>query len=133
MIENNQKKSKGGARPGAGRKTGSLTKRTRQIAEAVATQGCLDLREAQAIIISQKDNLEEAKEALKISYISYDNGVGINLDVIDSQVALSQVQKNIASAIYDYLTAEAYLDRTMGREYFESNPANSEDANGKKK
>ena len=96
-------------------------------------QGCLDLREAQAIIISQKDNLEEAKEALKISYISYDNGVGINLDVIDSQVALSQVQKNIASAIYDYLTAEAYLDRTMGREYFESNPANSEDANGKKK
>jgi hypothetical protein len=39
MIENNQKKSKGGARPGAGRKTGSLTKRTRQIAEAVASQG----------------------------------------------------------------------------------------------
>ena len=43
MIENNQKKSKGGARPGAGRKTGSLTKRTRQIAEAVATQGITPL------------------------------------------------------------------------------------------
>ena len=43
MIENNQKKSKGGARPGAGRKTGSLTKRTRQIAEAVATKGITPL------------------------------------------------------------------------------------------
>jgi hypothetical protein len=43
MIENNQKKSRGGARPGAGRKTGSLTKRTRQIAEAVATQGITPL------------------------------------------------------------------------------------------
>ena len=43
MIENNQKKSKGGARAGAGRKTGSLTKRTRQIAEAVATQGITPL------------------------------------------------------------------------------------------
>ena len=43
MIEINQKKSKGGKRPGAGRKTGSLTKRTRQIAEAVATQGITPL------------------------------------------------------------------------------------------
>lgn len=43
MIENNQKKSKGGKRAGAGRKTGSLTKRTRQIAEAVATQGITPL------------------------------------------------------------------------------------------
>ena len=43
MIENNQTKSKGGARAGAGRKTGSLTKRTRQIAEAVATQGITPL------------------------------------------------------------------------------------------
>lgn len=43
MIENNQKKSKGGARPGAGRKTGSLTKRTREIAQAVASQGITPL------------------------------------------------------------------------------------------
>lgn len=43
MIESNQKKSKGGKRLGAGRKAGSLTKRTRQIAEAVATQGVTPL------------------------------------------------------------------------------------------
>jgi outer membrane protein TolC len=83
-------------------------------------QGCLNMREAHAIILAQKDNLQEAKEALRISYISYDNGVGINLDVIDSQTALGQVERNLASGIYDYLVAQAYLDRTMGREYFET-------------
>ena len=91
------------------------------VAEQIARdvkQGCLDLREASAIILSQKDNIEEAKEALRISYISYDNGVGINLDVIDSQTALGQVEKNLVSGMYDYLVAQAYLDRTMGREYF---------------
>ncbi len=86
-------------------------------------QGCLDLREASAVFASQKDNLEEAKEALKISYISYDNGVGINLDVIDSQAALGQVENNLASAMYDYLLAQAFLDRTMGREYFGNIPS----------
>ncbi|MGV0981422.1 MAG: hypothetical protein ACOYB0_03575 [Polynucleobacter sp.] len=51
MIENNQKKSKkptpskskGGARPGAGRKEGSLTKRTREIAEVAAAKGITPL------------------------------------------------------------------------------------------
>ena len=51
MIENNQKKSKkpaptkskGGARPGAGRKEGSLSKRTREIAEVAAAQGITPL------------------------------------------------------------------------------------------
>jgi len=51
MIEINQKKSKkpapskskGGVRPGAGRKEGSLTKRTREIAEVAAAQGITPL------------------------------------------------------------------------------------------
>ncbi len=51
MIENNQKKSKkptsgkgkGGSRVGAGRKEGSLTKRTREIAEVAAAQGITPL------------------------------------------------------------------------------------------
>ena len=87
-------------------------------------RGCLDAKEAHAVILSQKDSLEEAKEALKISYISYDNGVGINLDVIDSQVSLSQVEKNLVAGIYDYIMAKAFLDKTMGREYLSNNKIN---------
>ncbi len=78
-------------------------------------QACLDLKEAETLINSQKDNVEEAREALRISMVSYDNGVGTNLDVLDSQVSLAQVQQNLSQGIYDYLIAEAFLDRTMGK------------------
>lgn len=80
-------------------------------------KSCLSLKEAEAIIKSQKDNVEEAKEALRIAEVSYANGVAINLDVLDSQVSLAQIQKNLAAGIYDYLMALAYLDRSIGKLY----------------
>ena len=95
-------------------------------------RGCLDLKESHAIILSQKESLAEAKDALNISYIGYDNGVMINLDVIDAQVSLSQVEKNLAGGIYDYLMAEAYLDKVMGREYLSFYLKNSGGVNDKK-
>jgi outer membrane protein TolC len=82
-------------------------------------QDCLNLREAEAVIISQKDHVAEAREALTIAEVSYDNGVGINLDVLDAQVSLAQIQNNLASGIYDYLMAEASLNRNMGMSFIQ--------------
>jgi outer membrane protein len=78
-------------------------------------RSCLDLKQSEQIIISQKDSVDEAKESLRLANIRYDNGVGTNLDVLDTQVSLAQVQLNLSQGIYDYLMAEAYLDRTRGR------------------
>ncbi|MDD5681247.1 MAG: TolC family protein [Candidatus Omnitrophica bacterium] len=80
-------------------------------------QACLDLAESEAIIKSQEDSIVEAREAMKIAVIGYDNGVTTNLDVLDTQVSLSQVEKNLAEGTYDYLMAHASLDRNLGREY----------------
>ena len=80
-------------------------------------KACLNLKEAASIIASQKDNVQEAKEALRIAEVSYENGVAINLDVLDSQVSLAQIQTNLASGIYDYLVALAYLDRSIGKSF----------------
>jgi outer membrane protein TolC len=88
-----------------------------QLAVDVKT-ACLDMKEADAIVKSQRDAIVEAKEALKISEIGYDNGVTTNLDVLDSQVSLSQVEKNLAEGIYDYLIAQAQLDKLVGRESY---------------
>lgn len=77
-------------------------------------QACLDLEHSRAIIDSQEANVDEAKEALKISELRYDSGVGTNLDVLDSQVSLSQIEQNLSEGIYDYIMAKAFLDRTMG-------------------
>jgi len=78
-------------------------------------KACLDLKKSEAIIRSQKDNVGEAQEALRIAEVSYANGVAINLDVLDAQVSLAQIQRNLASGIYDYLMAQAFLDRSIGR------------------
>jgi len=80
-------------------------------------QACLDLKQAQAIIDSQKDNVFSAQEALRIANVSYDNGEAKNLDVLDAQVSLGQVQQNLSEGIYDYLMAKAQLDRTLGESF----------------
>jgi outer membrane protein TolC len=82
-------------------------------------QACLDMVKAEAIIKSQRDAVVEAKDALYISEIGYDNGVTTNLDVLTSQVSLGQVETNLAQGIYDYIMAKAQLHKTMGRESME--------------
>jgi len=88
------------------------------IADQIAVdikKACLDLRQSKSIIDYTKDNIGEAKEALKISEVSYDNGEGTNLDILDAQVSLSQIEKDYSNGIYDYLMAQAFLDKTMAR------------------
>ena len=78
---------------------------------------CLNLNEAAAIILAERDTVAEAKEALRLSEVRFNNGVGINLDVLDSQVALAQVEESLAQGMYDYIMAKSQLDRTMGQEF----------------
>jgi outer membrane protein TolC len=78
---------------------------------------CLDLRKAYALIEAQQDSEGEAAEALRLSEVRFANGVGINLDVFDSEVSLAQVKQSLAQATYDSIMAKAQLDRLRGREY----------------
>lgn len=87
-----------------------------QLAVDVRT-ACLDLKKAKALIDSQKDSVDEAKEALRLSAIRFNNGVGTNLDVFDAEVSLAQVQQNLAQGTYDYIMAKAQLDRLRGRQF----------------
>lgn len=79
---------------------------------------CLNLTEAKAIIDSQKDSIVEARESLRLAEVRYVNGVGINLDIFDAQVALAQVEQSLEQGIYDYIMAKAEIDRTIGREFY---------------
>ncbi len=88
-------------------------------------KACLNLKESEAIIKSQKDNIGQAREALRIAEVSYSNGVAINLDVLDAQVSLAQIQRNLASGIYDYLMARAFLDRSIGHSVLSVAPGTS--------
>lgn len=78
---------------------------------------CLDIKKAKALIDAESDSVVEAKEALRLSEVRYRNGVGINLDVFDSEVSLAQVEQSLAQATYDYIMGKAQIDRLRGREY----------------
>ena len=89
------------------------------IADQIAVDvrdACLNLKEAKTIIDAEEDSVDEAKEALRLSEVRFNNGVGTNLDVLDAQVALAQVEQSLAQGKYDYIMAKAQLDRTRGRE-----------------
>jgi len=78
-------------------------------------RACLDLKQSEAIIQASRDAVGEAQEALKIAEVSYENGEGTNLDILDAQVSLSQIEKNLSEGIYDHLMARAYLEKTRGK------------------
>jgi len=82
---------------------------------------CLDLTKSKTIIDTQRAAIFEAEEALRLSEVRYNNGVGINLDIFDSQVALAQVEQSLAQGIYDYIMARSQLDLSMGVEFYEKN------------
>lgn len=90
---------------------------TEQVALEIK-HACLDLAEAESIIVSHTKRITNVREALKIAETRYLNRVGTNLDVLDSQVSLSQVEKDLTEAIYDYETAKAYLERSIGESTF---------------
>ncbi|MDD5408861.1 MAG: TolC family protein, partial [Candidatus Omnitrophica bacterium] len=93
-------------------------------------QACLDLKQSEQVINSQKDNVGQAKEALEIAKVSYDNGQAKNLDVLDAQVSLSQIETNLSQGIYDYLMAQAELDRTLGKSFLTVEGARQPDQGG---
>jgi len=78
---------------------------------------CLNMTEAKAIVVAERESIVEAREALRLSEVKFNNGVGTNLDVLDSQVALAQVEQALAQGMYDYIVAKAALDQAMGREF----------------
>ncbi len=70
-------------------------------------QAEMKMEEAKKRIQAQEKSLQQADKALKISQTRYKSGVGTQLEIIDTQAALTFAQTNYSQAIYDYLVARA--------------------------
>lgn len=78
-------------------------------------QQALDnLQEAKETLMSQTKNVEQALEALRLSQERLNAGAGTQLDVLNSQVQLTQARTNKLQALHDYDVALAELDRVTG-------------------
>jgi outer membrane protein len=74
----------------------------------------LSIEEAQARIETSKVTVNKAEEDLKIAEDRYSAGVGLNLDVIDAQLALTKAKTNYIQAVYDFNVSKANLEKAMG-------------------
>jgi len=68
-------------------------------------QSELKMDEAAKRIKAQGKSLEQAQKALKIAETRYKSGVGTQLEIIDTQAALTFAQTNYSQSVYDYLIA----------------------------
>ena len=87
---------------------------TRQTGDLEVRTAYLNLKAAEKSINTTKVAVEKAQEDYKIAQVRYSAGVGTNLDVMDAQEKLTQAQTNYYTALYNYNSSKADLDRAMG-------------------
>jgi len=79
-----------------------------------ASQAYLSLKEAEKRIETSKVAVEEAQTNFTVALKRYNSGIGINLDVIDAELALNTAKTNNIQALYDYNVSRARLDKAIG-------------------
>ena len=74
----------------------------------------LKMGEAMKRIWGQQKNIDQAGKAVNIAQTRYRSGVGTQLELLDSQVAMTRARTNYALAIYDFLVAKADWSNAVG-------------------
>lgn len=75
----------------------------------------LNLRQEEETIISQRENVGQAEEAMRIAEKRYISGMITNLEFMDAQLAVTQAKTDYLQALANYLIAKAKLIKAMGR------------------
>lgn len=89
--------------------------KTREGLEIQLLQAELKMKEANERVIAQKKSVNQAERALEIAQTRYKNGIGTQLEILDTQNSLVQTQVNYSQAIYDFLIAKADWERIIGK------------------
>lgn len=75
----------------------------------------LNLRQEEETIISQRENVGQAEEAMRIAEKRYTGGLITNLEFMDSQLAMTEAKTAYLQALANYQIAKAKLEKAMGR------------------
>lgn len=84
-----------------------------QVEQAINT-----LITARETMLSNERTVEQAQKAYDISLTRYNAGAGTILELNSSQLSLTQAQLSYSQSIYDYLSAYATYEKTLGNEEF---------------
>lgn len=89
----------------------------KQVFDGVAAQvevAYNKLQEANEKYMSAKETVNLATEALRLANLMYDEGANTQLDVLNSQLALTRARLNFVSSLYDYQVARYELRKVTG-------------------
>ena len=86
----------------------------REKIELEVRQDYLNVLSYKEQIRAEEASVAQAEEAYKIATVRYSSGVGINLDVLDAELALNTARTNYITALYNYNIGLATLEHAMG-------------------
>lgn len=84
--------------------------------ELEVRQAHLNYKQARETLLSQGKNIEQAREAVRLAELNFNEGLATNLDVTSAQVALSQARTNYSQAVYDCVVSLAQLEKAVGKD-----------------
>ena len=79
--------------------------------ELEVQQAYSNLQQDRELYFSQTKNVDQAREALRLASARLGVGAGVQLDVLNAQVQLTQAQSTRLSALYSYNADLAEFDR----------------------
>jgi len=88
----------------------------RDLIKLEISQAISDLNLAKENIISQEENIKQAKESLRIAKVQYQQGMLTNLEQMDTELALTVAETNYLQALSDYLIAKAKYEKAVGKD-----------------
>jgi len=81
-------------------------KEAREMIKLQLREAIIALRQAEAKISAQKENIRLSRETLKTAEIQYRDGLVASLDVLDAQQMLNQAELLYAQAIFNHIMAK---------------------------
>ncbi|MHB8842687.1 MAG: TolC family protein, partial [Candidatus Aquicultor sp.] len=78
------------------------------------TRNFLDINKSKEKMTVAKQNVDQAEENYKITDEKFKNGLALNSDLLDAEVALLQAKTNYIQSIVDYELAIAQLNKSIG-------------------
>ena len=114
IWDNNVTQSKVNQTKAAVAKAEAAAENTRQSGDLEVRTAYLNLKAAEKSINTTQVAVDKAQEDYKIAQVRYAAGVGTNLDVMDAEEKLAQAQTNYYTALYNYNSSKAALDKAMG-------------------
>lgn len=97
------------------KKSEELIVKTKELLKTQTQSVLLKIEDAKNRIKSQEELVNTAQRGYDLANISYKSGVLNQIDVVDAELALSQVKLAYIQAIYDYLNARSELEELLER------------------